>query len=185
MGLLKGGLMVYGYLRVSTSTQKIDNQKLQISQSYNVNKWVVDVGSGSKINKNLEYLLLKKIKSGDMVIVTALDRLGRNMTECSKFKAIMDEKGVSLVSLREGLDFSTPSGSLAFNIAISMAEFERKTISERIIQGLDRVRSEGKKLGAPRKVSQYEEAQIVCLARYAKNKYNCSYREILNWQNED
>lgn len=97
--------------------------------------------------------VLKMLRLGtiDGVAFTALDRWGRNMTELVFELDEFGKAGKSLISLREGLDLSTAAGRLFSHVLAAMANFERDRIRERIMLGLDRARSQGKKFGRPRK----------------------------------
>jgi DNA invertase Pin-like site-specific DNA recombinase len=169
--------MIFGYLRVSTETQTIKNQREKISTRFKVDKWISDVGTGAKVQKSLQQLIESDSSKGDSIVVTALDRLGRNVKNCSEIAETLAMKGVTLISIREGVDFSTSSGQLAFNVMISMAEFERAATSERIKDGLNRVKSEGKKLGSPKKLPIAKELEIVQSLRYLKLHHGFGLRQ--------
>jgi DNA invertase Pin-like site-specific DNA recombinase len=97
--------------------------------------------------------VLKKLRIGtiDGVAFTTLDRWGRNITELIFELDEFSKSGKSLISIKEGLDLSTAVGRLMANIIAVFANFERERIRERIMLGLDRARSQGKKFGRPRK----------------------------------
>lgn len=169
--------MIYGYMRVSTDNQTLENQKQKIASRFKIDHWVEDVGTGAKVQKGLQVLIEATLIKGDTLIITALDRLGRSVKNCAEIAEILSMKGVTLISLREGVDFSTSSGQLAFNIMISMAEFERAATSERVKDGLARVKANGKKQGPPKKNSFSVELEIIQSFKYLQHRYKLPYRE--------
>jgi DNA invertase Pin-like site-specific DNA recombinase len=83
----------------------------------------------------------------DMVIVWRLDRFGRSLRHIVTALDELQARGITFVSLNEGIDLSTPAGKLQLHILAALAEFERERIKERIHAGLTRARAQGKRLG--------------------------------------
>jgi DNA invertase Pin-like site-specific DNA recombinase len=83
----------------------------------------------------------------DVVVVWRLDRFGRSLRHIVTALDELHARGVSFVSLGEGIDLSTPAGKLQLHILAALAEFERGRIKERIHAGLSRARAQGKRLG--------------------------------------
>jgi DNA invertase Pin-like site-specific DNA recombinase len=170
------------YARVSTKRdQTTENQLISLrdwaeGRGHTVIAEFVDEGFSGKIGKEKRPALdalEKAAKRGeiDMVAVTALDRLGRNLNHLVGLAAELEALGIGLFVRNLALDTSTPAGRLMFNVIGSLAEFERELIRERTILGLDRARKQGKKLGRP-KVPRNVEARIVSLldAKVSINK---------------
>src|SRR5262249_15412217 len=88
----------------------------------------------------------------DVLVCWRLDRLGRNLKHLITLLDELQILGVSFVSLAEGIDATTPAGKLQMHILGAIAEFERARIAERVRAGLQRARTQGKRLGRPRKV---------------------------------
>jgi DNA invertase Pin-like site-specific DNA recombinase len=86
----------------------------------------------------------------DTVVVWALDRAGRSLPHLVTLIDELQSLGIAFVSLREGLDLSTAAGKLQLHILAALASFERERLRERTIAGLQRARSNGKRLGRPR-----------------------------------
>jgi DNA invertase Pin-like site-specific DNA recombinase len=86
------------------------------------------------------------------ILVWKIDRFGRSLKHLVNSLAELAALGVAFISLRDNLDFSTPSGRLMFQIIGAMAEFERALIHERVRAGLRNARAKGKRLGRPRVV---------------------------------
>ncbi len=138
------------YTRVSTDDQTCENQRRTISARYAVSKWFSDDGvSGTVAATQRPGLseLLAYVREGDVVVVVAIDRLGRNTIDVLSTVEALRAKGVSVVSMREGFDLATPAGKLMLTMLAAVAELERENIKARQLAGLDRAKAEGKQLG--------------------------------------
>jgi DNA invertase Pin-like site-specific DNA recombinase len=141
------------YTRVSTDGQSVGSQlpeleKWAAAQTDPV-EWYTDKFSGKTMNRPGWDKLWCQILLGNVarIVVWRLDRLGRSVSELSRLFEEMLARGVSLVSVRDGLDLGTASGRLHANILASMAQFEREVIGERIKAGLDAARAKGQRVG--------------------------------------
>lgn len=149
--------MIYGYIRVSTDKQTVENQRFEINKfikktKYHVDEWIEETISGviSPDKRNLGILLRKTVK-GDVIICSELSRLGRNMFMIMSILNTLMERGVIIYTVKEGyrLGEDLTSKVLAFAFSIS-AEIERQLISQRTIEALKRKKSEGVILGHPK-----------------------------------
>lgn len=148
--------MIYGYTRVSTELQNIENQKHEIQtfaklQKIKVDKWVDEVISSRKSLKERQLgKLLKHLKKGDILIASELSRLGRNLLEVMGILQSCLEKDCQIWTLKEnyklGADIQSKVLAFAFSLA---AEIERQLISQRTKESLKRIKDEGKHLGRP------------------------------------
>jgi DNA invertase Pin-like site-specific DNA recombinase len=123
-------------------------------RGWNVSGEFVDVGiSGSTERRpQLDALLAAcRRRHFDAVIVYRYDRFARSLRHLVNALTEFDALGVQFVSLREGVDTSTPNGRLVFGIFASIAEFERELIRDRVRSGLAAARSNGIRLGRPRR----------------------------------
>ncbi len=118
------------YSRVSTALQETSNQIVNIKQMHPHAEIVEEVASGIKSRPALEKIVTE-LQAGDVLIVAALDRLGRKTSEILLLIEGLEKKGVILKSVREAIDFSTIAGRLVCQILISVSEMERRIISER------------------------------------------------------
>lgn len=146
---------VVGYVRVSTDDQTTANQRRAIEERYKVAKWFSDDGvSGSIPARQRPGLseLLKYVREGDTLVVHAIDRLGRNTVDVLNTVETLKKEGVSIVSLREGFDLSTPVGKAMLTMLAAMAELERENIKSRQMAGIERAKSEGKVLGRKKEI---------------------------------
>lgn len=149
--------MVYGYLRVSTDNQTVENQRYEInkfavSKGYEVNKYIEETISGGKaVNKRKLGRLLKILKRGDVLISTEISRLGRSLYMIMDILNLCMEKGVLILTIKDNfhLGDDIESKVLAFAFSLS-AEIERKLISQRTKEALERIKKEGKILGRPK-----------------------------------
>lgn len=148
--------MIYGYIRVSTDKQTVENQRFEInkflaSSKIHVDKWIEETISGtvSPSKRNLGKLI-EKTKKGDVIICSELSRLGRNMFMIMSVLNILMERGVIIYTVKERyrLGEDLTSKVLAFAFSIS-AEIERTLISQRTTEALRRKKAEGVKLGRP------------------------------------
>jgi DNA invertase Pin-like site-specific DNA recombinase len=145
------------YARVSTFDQEPENQLQELRRYCEARGWTsveyVDRGvSGSKESRPALDALVQAVRRRqvDVVVVFALDRLGRSLSHLIRIIEDWQNLGVGLLSLREGLDLTTAFGRLQLNILAALAQFEKERIRERVMAGLQRARAQGKKLGRPR-----------------------------------
>ena len=109
------------------------------------------------------------------ILVWDISRLGRSLQHLVEFLSEVQSVNCNLYINQSGLDTSTPSGRMMFQMVGVFAEFEREMISERVKSGLDRVRAKGKKLGRPITVTEEVKSQV----RYLLDQ-GLPYSEILN-----
>lgn len=153
------------YVRNSTSEEK-QNPNTQINplvaRCVNMGwEYVVfqEFASGSLESRKELDKMMSRIRQGEFnaVMVVRLDRLGRSLKHLLQLIEEFKNLNVSFISLTEGFDTSTPQGELFFSIAGAFAQFERRLIQERINAGLNRARSENKKLGRPKGASDKKQ----------------------------
>ncbi len=149
--------MIYGYIRVSTDKQTVENQRFEIKNFCNskelvVNKWIDETISGTKdVSERKLGKLIKKMKSDDILICTELSRLGRNLLMIMSVLNDCMKKNVQIWTIKDnyrlGDDISSKVLAFAFGLA---AEIERNLISQRTKEALARKRAEGVILGRPK-----------------------------------
>jgi DNA invertase Pin-like site-specific DNA recombinase len=157
------------YLRVSTGSQTVENQRLELAKVAEQRGWtVVEIYSDNGVSgakgrdKRPAFDRLCKDAIGgklDMVAAWSVDRLGRSVLHLAQFVADMQAAGVGLYLHTQGIDGSTPTGRAMLSMCSVFAELEREIIKERIHAGLNRARSKGKRLGR-KPVSERTEEQI-------------------------
>lgn len=146
---------VFAYCRVSTSDQTTDNQVQEIAAAgYKVTpqRTITETVSGSVAAAERKGWgrLVNKLEDGDVLIVTKLDRLGRNAMDVRATVEGLAGMGVRVHCLAlGGMDLTSPAGKMTMGVINAMAEFERDLLIERTQAGLSRAKAEGKTLGRP------------------------------------
>jgi DNA invertase Pin-like site-specific DNA recombinase len=148
--------MTYGYIRVSTDRQTVDNQRFEIERfciknGLAVGQWIEETISGTKSpEKRLLGSLLSEVKKGDLIICSELSRLGRSLFMIMSILNQLMLNGVRIWTIKDNyrLGDNIQSKVLAFAFGLS-AEIERDLISQRTKEALARRRSEGVILGRP------------------------------------
>lgn len=148
--------MIYGYIRVSSDKQTVENQRFEIqnfckAHGMSVDGWIEETISGTKsFDKRLLGQLLKKVGKGDCIICAELSRLGRNLFMIMEILNICMTKECRVWTIKDNyrLGDDIQSKVLAFAFGLS-AEIERNLISQRTKEALARLKSEGRVLGRP------------------------------------
>jgi len=146
---------VFAYCRVSTGDQTTDNQVQEIARSgfvVNDTRIIVEKVSGSvaAMDRKGFLALMNKLESGDLLVVTKLDRLGRNAIDVRSTVERLENMGVKVHCLAlGGADLTSPAGKMTMGVIAAVAEFERDLLIERTQSGLARAKSQGKTLGRP------------------------------------
>ena len=148
--------MIYGYIRVSSDKQTVENQRFEILRFCKENRltidgWIEETISGTQAySKRRLGKLLNKVSKGDLIICSELSRLGRSLFMIMEILSICMKKECSVWTIKDNyrLGDDIQSKVLAFAFALS-AEIERNLISQRTKEALKRLRSEGKHVGRP------------------------------------
>lgn len=159
--------MIYGYIRVSTDKQTVENQKFEINEFCSaknlvVEKWVSETISATKKLSDRKFgKLLKKLAKNDVVVVSEISRLGRNLMQIMGILNECMEKEVMVLTVKEGYELGNNINSkvLAFAFGLS-AEIERNLISQRTKEALARKKSEGIRLGRPKGTSEFKSLKL-------------------------
>ncbi|MGT2737393.1 master DNA invertase Mpi family serine-type recombinase [Streptococcus orisratti] len=158
--------MIYGYIRVSTDKQTVENQRFEIEEfaqkrNITIDEWTSEIISGTKkADERLLGVLLERLEKGDILIISELSRLGRNLLQIMSILNDLMEKEITLYTVKEGYELGNNINSkvLAFAFGLS-AEIERNLISQRTKEALARKRAEGVVLGRPKglaKITTYK-----------------------------
>lgn len=157
----------FAYCRVSTADQSTANQVQEIKTAgFDVepHRVVAEVVSGSVAASERPGFkqLLAKLEHSDVLIVTKLDRLGRNAMDVRQTVEKLEAMGVRVHCLAlGGADLTSPAGKMIMGVLAAMAEFERDLLIERTHAGLQRAKAQGKALGRPRALSVAQEAEAL------------------------
>jgi len=148
--------MVYGYIRVSTDKQTVENQRFEVSKfckksGISINKWIEETISGTQETcKRKLGSLLEIMQKGDIIICSELSRLGRNLLMIMSILNACMEKDVQVWTIKDNYRLGKDINSkvLAFAFGLS-AEIERTLISQRTKEALARKKAEGLHIGRP------------------------------------
>jgi putative DNA-invertase from lambdoid prophage Rac len=158
---------VFAYCRVSTADQTTSNQVQEIaSAGFDVkpSRTITETISGSvAATERKEFAkLLERLEADDVLIVTKLDRLGRNAMDVRATVERLDASGVRVHCLAlGGVDLTSPAGKMTMQVINAVAEFERDLLIERTNAGISRARAEGKTFGRPSALTAPQQAQVV------------------------
>ena len=122
--------------------------------------------------------LLAKIKPGDTLVITSIDRLGRSLKDLISIIHDLKEKSIGFLSLKEKMDTTPDTGMLLFNMMGSIAEFERTLINRRSYDGVKRAQAQGKYKGRAVSMMKSNNYTIDYIARMAK----VSRQTLYNWK---
>lgn len=149
----------FAYARVSTLEQDTQNQLGEIEAAgfkVEPHRVIAETVSGSvALTQRKGFVrLLDKMESGDVLVVTKLDRLGRDAVDVSTTVAKLEELGIKVHCLAlGGVDLTSSAGKLTMGVINAVAQFERDLLTERTQAGLARAKAEGKTLGRPPRLS--------------------------------
>lgn len=161
-----GSQRVFAYARVSTVEQLTENQRDQIARAgYNIRpKFFIEEqvsGSVPAAQRPGFQRLLERMDEGDILVVTKLDRLGRDSIDVQSTVELFQSEGIRLVVLQLGnLDLTSSAGGLMVKMLAAVADFERELIIERTQAGQARARAAGTHMGRPSKTSPEQRSLI-------------------------
>jgi len=157
----------FAYARVSTIQQETENQIKEIESAgffIEPHRIITETISGSMPiarRKGFENLF-NKMEKGDVLVVTKLDRLGRDAIDVSLTVAKLEKIGIRVHCLAlGGVDLTSSAGKMTMGVINAVAQFERDVLIERTQSGLARVKSQGKILGRPQVLSETQKKQVV------------------------
>lgn len=158
---------IFGYGRVSTGQQTTENQRLELDQAgYHIEPdyWYADEGVSGKIAASQRPAfkrMLGQIRKGESLVVSKLDRLGRDAIDVLQTVRLLGERGIKVIVLQLGdTDLASAAGKLLLSMLAAVAEMERDLLVERTQAGLARAKAEGKTLGRPLKTTPEQRIEI-------------------------
>ena len=158
---------VFAYCRVSTVDQTTENQSLEIKAAgfaIEPRRLVEESISGSVAATERPGFtrLVDRMEPGDVLVVTKLDRLGRNAMDVRATVELLANSGVRVHCLAlGGVDLTSPAGKMTMQVIAAVAEFERDLLIERTQAGIVRAKAAGKQFGRPPTLSADERAAVV------------------------
>lgn len=183
-------MATFAYGRCSTDQQTTENQRLEIEAAgYTIDYWYSDTISGkTSASQRPQFVaLLAKIRDGETLIVSKLDRIGRDAQDVGATIKLLKARHIKVIVLQLGtLDLTSAAGKMMLTMLSAVAEMERDLLVERTHAGLARAIAEGKKLGRIPKTTP--EQQEAIRAAYKKNvsvsalarEYTISRATVLN-----
>jgi DNA invertase Pin-like site-specific DNA recombinase len=152
---------IYGYARVSTDGQTVAAQVAELTAA-GAAKVFHETASGARTDRPELAKLMKRLESGDTVLVTRLDRLARSTRDLLNVLHALAERGVGFRSLVDTwADTTTPHGRLMLTVLGGLAEFERELIRARTGEGRKRAQARGVKFGRPRKLTPHQRQEAL------------------------
>lgn len=173
---------IYGYCRVSTKSQEtngngLESQEVDILSKYSTALIIRESYTGTSTDRPLFKELIRELNTGDMLVVTKLDRLARNTVEGIQIIQELFEKGVAVHVLNVGLLENSSMGKFFLTTLLAVAEMERNTIVERTQAGKAIAKSkEGYKEGRPKAYTQKQLDHALSLLSVNGGEY--SYTEV-------
>jgi putative DNA-invertase from lambdoid prophage Rac len=158
-------MATFGYGRVSTQDQTTDNQRMEIERAgYSIDYWFADEGvSGAVLASQRPQFrqMLSKIRAGESLVVTKIDRLGRDALDIQSTVKQLKALGVRVFVTQLGAtDLTNSAGKVLLAMLAAFAEMERDLVVERTQAGLARAKAQGKRLGRPSKTSEDDRSAI-------------------------
>lgn len=149
--------MILGYVRVSTIEQN-EARQLVTMDKYNVDKIFSEKVSAKDTNRPQLKELLDYVREGDTVVVHDFSRLARSTKDLLEIVELLESKNVNLISSKESIDSSTPTGKLMLTMIGAINEFERTNMLERQREGIAIAKEQGKYKGRKEvKIDNFEE----------------------------
>ena len=142
--------MHIGYIRVSTDHQNTDRQKDLLKKQYpEIKKFYIDRQSGKNTDRPQLREMMNYARKNDVIVVESLSRLARNTRDLIDITDQLNKNEIHLISLKESIDATTPSGRAMMKMFSVFADFEREIIVERTKEGLASARARGHVGGRP------------------------------------
>lgn len=134
------------YIRVSTIEQN-EQRQVEMMKSHNIDKMFIEKLSGKNTDRPQLQLMIDYVREGDAVYIESFSRLARNTKDLLTLMDTMKDKGIKVISLKEGLNTGTPNGRLMLTMIAAIAEFERENMLERQREGIAIAKAAGKYKG--------------------------------------
>lgn len=163
--------MIVKYLRISTTKQDIARQDMQLDKlGIKFDKEYIDRMTGKTKDRPELNKMIVELKSGDTVYCESISRLGRNLKDLIEIIEQLVNKGVRVIVVKEGIDTNSSTYKLLLAVFGGVAEMERETIQERVIQGVEKCKITG--ITKTGRWFGREEKQVNDLPKDFKKYYN-------------
>ena len=143
--------MKFGYVRTSTRDQKasLAEQERRLREAGCTEVFIEEKSGKSAKNRPELQAMLARVRSGDQVLCTKLDRLCRSTKDFMDIHEMISSRGAELSFTDQPIDTTSPAGRMMLGMLSIFATFERELIQERVQAGVDAARAKGKQLGRP------------------------------------
>lgn len=138
--------MQIAYIRVSSIDQN-EQRQIEAMQRYNIEKWFIEKVSGKDTNRPKLKEMLDFAREGDTIHIHDFSRLARSTKDLLDIVELLNSKGITLISNKENIDSSTPTGKLMLTMIGAINEFERTNLLERQKEGIAIAKRDGKYKG--------------------------------------
>lgn len=160
--------MKIGYARVSTKDQNLDLQ-IEALEKVGCEKIYQEKISGSTKSRPELDKMLEHFRKGDELYIWRLDRLGRSLKHIIDLVLSLNQKGIIIKGIADGVDTSTINGRLFLNLMASLAEYERELIRERTNAGLQSARARGRLGGRPKGFTKDKVSKLLVMRSIYKD----------------
>lgn len=159
--------MRVGYIRVSTVEQHEDRQVKDLTENAEVSKVFIDKLSGKDTNRPQLNAMIDYVREGDTVVVSEYSRLARSTRDLIDIIETLQNKGVTVISMKEKLDTSTPQGEFMLTVFAGIATLERKLMLQRQREGIAIAKANGKYKGrqSKQKPDDWESLKALYMSR--------------------
>ena len=163
----RGIVMRVGYIRVSTVEQHEDRQVKDLTENAKVSKVFIDKLSGKDTNRPQLNAMIDYVREGDTVVVSEYSRLARSTRDLIDIIETLQNKGVTVISMKEKLDTSTPQGEFMLTVFAGIATLERKLMLQRQREGIAIAKATGKYKGrqSKQKPDDWESLKAMYMSR--------------------
>jgi DNA invertase Pin-like site-specific DNA recombinase len=169
---------LFGYGRVSTRDQDLAAQDAEL-RAAGCAKVFKEKASGAKTDRPELAKVIRRLESGDVLVVTRLDRLARSTRDLLNVLDEISKRGAGFRSLKDTwADTTTPHGKLMLTVLGGLAEFERSLIAARTGEGRKRAQERGVRFGRPRKLTAHQRQEV--LQRMAAGETQADIARLLN-----
>lgn len=158
-------VMKVAYIRVSTAEQN-ETRQIKAMQDKGIEKFFTEKVSGKDTNRPQLKAMLEFVREGDTVCIHDFSRLARSTKDLLEIVEQLNNKGVTLISNKENIDTSTPTGKLMLTMIGAIAEFERANLLERQKEGIEIAKREGK----------YKGRQVLTIEEYEFERWYSVYK---------
>lgn len=158
-------MAVFAYGRCSTVIQNTTNQRIELEQAgFKIDYWFEDTGVSGKTSASQRPAfkqLLEKIRDGETLVVSKIDRLGRDAVDVLQTVQLLASRQIKVIVHQLGqTDLTSAAGKLLLTMLSAVAAMERDLLVERTQAGLARAKAEGKRLGRPSKTTESQRTEI-------------------------